>query len=522
MFQRRSGTDKCKKRNKLNQNSEDGDNYPPIRLTRAASARNMALLESHRQRKHTVDGLDKSDIIGSNDPPHPASPNAHALDLLRRVNSSVNVPFEPVGLSISDRLSSVRADPTVLLLQKTTWRDFFKHGGNSIASRPNSATSNGRRAVTPTHLSRRPYSRDSAPHSSPSDAIVSDPLSSIQPHSSSFKLTHSRPSHHHSTMTTPAPHPSASTILTTNEQFLRMKDRIEVLWHDLQIDTADRVFYRSSLLREPVQSWVHLREVARYIDMLNGHRKCTVEVLRGISIREEALVRVCDVIGAIRRQRARGGNSPSTSAPSISHHGLIPVNLMWREELIQALSDLQASSLHVIRLVQYWRRNLWRPRRFLYLGTDYFDRMVSEGEVLRQALAGMDIDQELNKCVVFQETEVEREAEIAGVDGDLSEEGLRERELKLAHRVVAQHSSLMALLEEETVQLIKARVFIPTLRLYPDLPERGVAENAGPFSGPETSDLGARQSGLRDDPPSQEQQQQQDTVEREYADDFDS
>jgi hypothetical protein len=52
-------------------------------------------------------------------------PNAHALDLLRRIYVETNEDFEPVGKSDSDKLNSLKIESAFRVLQVLSWREFF-------------------------------------------------------------------------------------------------------------------------------------------------------------------------------------------------------------------------------------------------------------------------------------------------------------------------------------------------------------------------------------------------------------
>ena len=112
-------------------------------MTRAAGARNALVMQRHKMEQSGLATADE-EVLTNKDIDHLGLPNAHALDLLRRVSAEVNAPFKPLGISVSDKLNSVQADPAVELLARgTTWKDFFarSRSANRIGSQDRPSTS---------------------------------------------------------------------------------------------------------------------------------------------------------------------------------------------------------------------------------------------------------------------------------------------------------------------------------------------------------------------------------------------
>jgi hypothetical protein len=184
----------------------------------------------------------------------------------------------------------------------------------------------------------------------------------------------------------------------------------------------------------------------------------------------------------------------------------------WKEELVGALHDLQLASLEVIRRVQLWRRQLWRPRPFFWLqrnaaglglvsgvgsgadgvSVDYLRKMradmaVLEAPVFARLLRAVPLGRADLRCVIFPLTSVQAlvqpkdsEQDQVPVPESLDEHpswtsplrdaflhGLVPAELTAATKVVQSHDELVAALAEEKRQLQAAGVFIPTLKLFP-------------------------------------------------------
>jgi len=213
------------------------------------------------------------------------------------------------------------------------------------------------------------------------------------------------------------------------QMFDRLVARVEQLWSELKIPNADRLFYRKSLCKGPPQSVEQCREIAAYIAALKVHHEATVNVILAIQTREMAIAKCFDVLAALQRKFSRtnqrettlGSTVPtlrSSFSAQLNFHGASAAaasgrlesdgggSSFWKEELIVALDDVRSCSLEVIKRVQTWRRNLWRPHPFVYMGVNYVAKMkddlsILESDIYTKLLALVPLKFSDLQCIVF-------------------------------------------------------------------------------------------------------------------------
>ena len=181
--------------------------------------------------------------------------------------------------------------------------------------------------------------------------------------------------------------------LDTDKKILKMIRRINVLWDELKIPPADRKFYSASLLRitsPPPKE--QCNELAKYIAMLNRHRSATIRVLKSIEKREKSLNKCLKALESIRQKSL----SELVGDESIE----------WKRNLLSDLHSLQLATVIVVRDIQYWRRNLWRPHPFIWKGKNYIMKMHNdldcfENDFNRRLLESIPIDSKEMLCLRF-------------------------------------------------------------------------------------------------------------------------
>ena len=408
---------------------------PPIRLSRNSSARNVLKASEH----HALKEEDFAAGIKPGDSSRKGLPNQHALLLLQQINRAVKEPFHPVGLSFYDKVNSLKIDNAGTLLKEMSWREFFSGktieevreakeaakqaklrrsgmGSNSYRSPSPSQSFRGRREqrldTTLTTVGTEFGHETHAVTGYPEDEL---PMKNSRP-SSASRQSHGRrwssPSPQAKdaersfyqespgpTQNYPAKHQQAPSAAANERGLQRIMSislqlcaRIELLWKELKISTADREFYRQTLLKvnatQPIDaSMKQCEELVYYVRKLQEFRRNTINVLRAIESREEALHRVWGVIGSLHRQKRKmelhaedDGNTPgkyypanapvgrlnrpsaNTGAGENGNHDL----QMQKEEVLLCLRDLQECTASVVHGIQEWRGLLWRPLPFLW------------------------------------------------------------------------------------------------------------------------------------------------------------
>jgi hypothetical protein len=262
--------------------------------------------------------------------------------IMKLISEDTGVPNVGVGRSLHDRLISMKCDPAIKLLQNESWKEFFVKHKQSPVKPPTKRKDPQQEQIAQMNL---------------------------------------------------------------DEIFYSMLARIEDLWVLLKIPKVDRKFYRKSLCKGPPQSLDHCREVASYINMLKHHQADTMLVLQSIEMREAAVGKAYDVIAALHRKVAKGNDVRLSAARPISANQQLHSDF-WKEEFLYTLDDVRCTTLEVIKNIQAWRRNLWRPKPFVWREVNYlskikYDMNVLESDTYRNLLKMVPLEYEDLLCIVF-------------------------------------------------------------------------------------------------------------------------
>lgn len=372
-----------------------------VRLSRTSSA--QAVLKKERKKSnYKLDEILDEDK--SMDTVTGKLPTEAAYVIMKRVTLEAGQPLNPAGISTFNKLQSLKTTPAVDLLLHQTWRNFFSK---------KTATHTSMAMAKSLHPSEElPHGLGNATLSSTEDLLKRQ--KEIKSHLS--------------------------------EVFDRLVQRVEQLWVTMKIPSADRIFYRKSLCKGPPQSVEQCREIAQYIAVLKAHQAATIAVIQVIQIREMAIAKCFDVLAALQRKFSRlthrdqslgasaatpmGGSFHNTfpasspqQSPAVSQHQQHPHQFtfhsqhpqaeggsggmsFWKEELIGVLDEVRAATMEVVRRVQLWRRNLWRPHPFVYMGVNYVAKMkddlgILESDMYSKLLALVPLKYTDLQCVVF-------------------------------------------------------------------------------------------------------------------------
>lgn len=344
-----------------------------VRLSRTSSAQAVLKKElkiksaAHNKLDNVIDDDKSTDTVTGK------LPVEAAYVTMKRITEEVGQPLNAAGRSTFNKLQSLKTTPAVDLLVQKTWREFF-----TKKAAVHSALA-GKTATADQYLN--PHTRTSA--------------EDVRKGQHEMK---------------------AQLALTFN----RLVGRVENLWRKLKIPTADQEFYRKTLCKGPPQSVEQCREVAQYVLALKTHEQATLAVVQAIQVREMAIAKCFDVLAALQRKLSRS-LSGSTLHPAVSSLGGTGTwnsatrfnfaatdetkrldgtglgmgeggsnsnNSFWKEELICALDDVRGCTLEVIKRIQRWRRNLWRPHPFVYMGLNYVSKMKDDLTILESGIYG--------------------------------------------------------------------------------------------------------------------------------------
>jgi hypothetical protein len=483
-----------------------------VRLSRTSSA--QAVLKRERKKSTTHHKLDSViDDDKSTDTVTGKLPVEAAYVTMKRVTEEVGQPLNAAGRSTFNKLQSLKTTPAVDLLQQKTWREFFTK----------------KTAMHSTLAGKQAHLGDvSHDQSLPFDGRTS--AEDVQNRQKEMKAQ-------------------------LSQTFARLVARVESLWRRLRIPVADQEFYRKTLCKGPPQSLEQCREVAHYILALKNHEQATVAVVQAIQMREMAIAKCFDVLAALQRKFSRSfhregalsgaaantsgrgagnggswnsasrfnfaaadGISRPSSAGRASDMGTAGSSGFWKEELVCALDDVRGCTLDVIKAVQRWRRNLWRPHPFVYMGVNYVAKMkedlgILESDIYARLLALVPLRYTDLQCVLFFDSAGRIQVDAHGPASGAStpflnrsaaptpshghhgpapsepspqvEQLLHEfrcrvsaRELQLAASVVLEEEVLQNALAIEQASLLHKGVFIPTLHAKRGGEERVVTRSS--------------------------------------------
>lgn len=425
------------------------------------------------------------------------TPAEAALLVMKYIHKEMGLDVKPVGFSSLDKLYSLRTGPAIELLNHCRWSDFFEGKMREHDS-----------------MDFKSSKKRSHKSSSPNYFTSSSKFSTSKNLPSSSKGSKQVPSSTKSSYSNDDPRSNNSAQVLLNDEmfagnenrdyfFSRLISRTENFWNVLKISTNERNFYRDNLCVCPLTSVDQCRELARYVDVLNSHRYKTIEVLRCINLREHAVMKLSEYFKVLKKKLFPEElfNSVDSIQSMISEY--------WKEEFIGLLKEVQISTVNVIRHIQLWRRELWRPHAFIWNGRNYFNKMRrdlsalllvedSNDNAFGQLLQSIPLFPEDLVCVVFRKAQVPTQTQSGvlptvivtpnnvtpQVQGQTNDErgetngnAFREifldktnqKELSIACNVVLEDKMLQQSLQAEIKVLRMKGVFIPTIKFEPTI-----------------------------------------------------
>jgi hypothetical protein len=273
-------------------------------------------------------------------------PSEQSYSLMKKIALSTNSSLIPIGNNTNDKLKSLKMEPaTIKLLRSKSWKEFFyEQTGKSTfdegvsMDRPKSAAK-----------------------------LQSSMISRNTNNGTSLKLNNTHQGINKSKM---------------EELFMNMISRVEELWDSLKIPLADRNFYRKSLCKLPVQSLEQCGELSAHIVMLKKHQESTISTLQVIRKREICIQKCYEILSRLYRQASRVPLKDIGIRLNAPPNGGDTSDMFWKQELLCSLDELRCLSLDVIKNIQRWRRNLWRPQPFVWCDVNYLSKMKNDMNIL--------------------------------------------------------------------------------------------------------------------------------------------
>jgi hypothetical protein len=375
------------------------------------------------------------------------TPIEHALLVMLSVYDKAGVPVEPYGLSSYDKLQSLRTEPALEILKNSTWRHFFDPNKQKDKIDSKQVNNNSNNTYNTNNYTYNDTNRSSNKN--------------LRQH-----IRSSREYLKEDEMEDMKEEQNSNAFNNVNNTFDNMILRVEILWQSVKIPECDKEFYRKSICCKPLQSIDQCREVAKYIIMLQTHRTCTISVLHSINNRELKLQKNYDILSVLNHKYSRD-NLTNTNDDN--------ENVLYRNELIESFKELQVSTINVVKCIQCWRRNMWRPQPFIWLNKNYLlkikdDMTILHAEIYRRQLQLSKIHYDDLLCIWFKEnTDLPTNKNISSSSRVpfLNNVLINSDECRSAHLIIAGESSLLQSLSFETASLFERGVFIPILKLIP-------------------------------------------------------
>mmetsp|Transcript_29162 Transcript_29162/g.40062 ORF Transcript_29162/g.40062 Transcript_29162/m.40062 type:complete len:683 (+) Transcript_29162:267-2315(+) len=384
----------------------------------------------------------------------------------------------------------MRVEAASDLLKSTTWREFFVNGVPEKKSTKERQPSNERSE----EVGREKLNKDE-------NESFDEPIGSKSASSLSLQIR------------------KLEMMQNLDSIYNTLVYRVEDLWDTLKISLADRKFYRKSLCNGPVQSIDHCKELASYVIKLQQYKTSTLEVLQSIKLREESINKFYDQFASLQRKYSRlqikdlayRVNTSSLSLDNINESSAVENSTEWKEELIYSLDEVRCNTLDVIKNIQLWRRNLWRPLPFVWNNRNYLQKMRSDMNILesessKKILNLLSMRPEDLLCVIFFEFRGKENSIWGPAQGEISPESPDENrsqqlvpplsplpmssaslnnnsfiqnivlefteniplsELQEAATVVLEDDMMQQAIQSEREALTKKGYFIPSLKLKP-------------------------------------------------------
>jgi hypothetical protein len=283
----------------------------------------------------------------------------------------ISKEFQGLGYTKRDKLVHMRTEPSASVLQKYGWRTFFEElQGKRDDQENQQSIASGRRSHASVRKTKNARSSSPTLKKSYIESFVAPPSVSLA--SNQSKL-----------------------LSDLNAIFHSMKNRVELLWNELKIPSADRKFYLSTLCQGPPESMEQCKEIAKYIKVLQSYRNKTISTLFAIEKRESDLSKCFEVLAKIHKSGLRSRRNKG-------------MDKLLKEELVDCLHKIQSSTVQTVQSIIEWRQKLWRPHPFIWNGANYMDKIKTDMSVLESDnfasfISEVSVDKADLLCILFND-----------------------------------------------------------------------------------------------------------------------
>jgi hypothetical protein len=256
-----------------------------------------------------------SDVYGTKSIANTPSAAETAFLIMKKIHTTTGEVLPNKGRSLFENLQYIKTEPSVKVLQRTPWREYFQE----IGSTDQLLTG---KDLTPKNQSTKYQNKSN----------FAFPKNNIQE-------------------------------VNYPQLFDQLVKRIQGLWKELHIPDPDRDFYSYALLQGPYQNTSQIDELTRYVKALHQHRRATIDVLDAINTREELVIKCIELLASARRNSSlkfvpiQQGTQRKTE--------ISDQNKEFANEIQEALASLRNASLLVGEKIKIWRQGFWRPHAFM-------------------------------------------------------------------------------------------------------------------------------------------------------------
>jgi hypothetical protein len=303
----------CSWRTKINYTTSPTDTFDAVypgavaqsEMAFAPERGHFEAYETYR-RERPKSATTSSDVYGTKSIANTPSAAESAFLIMKQIHNTTGEVSPDRGRSLFENLQYIKTEPSVKVLQKTPWRQYFQDVGAGVA-----------------------------------DQMVHGKGKEINRSSISISKNE----------------------INYPQLFDQLVKRVQGLWKELHLPDSDRDFYSYALLQGPYQKSTQIDELTRYIKVLHQHRRATIHVLQAISQREAAIVQCIELIASVRRMSSLKFLSVQEGTRKTSNSS--DQNQELARGILESLQRVQRTSLLVAEKVKLWRQDLWRPQAFM-------------------------------------------------------------------------------------------------------------------------------------------------------------
>lgn len=264
------------------------------------------------------------DVYGSKSIQNTPSSAEAAYLIMKQIHQVTGEILPDKGRSLFENLQYIKTEPSVKVLKKTPWRQYFQEIGS-----PENLIEEKEKELSP----KKYHDKNDQ---------NKNQQSKLQTQSQVIKKSE----------------------INYQRLFEQLVRRVQGLWRELHIPDSDRDFYSYSLLQGPFRNPLQIDELTIYAKLLKQHRVATINVLSAITERESCIIHCTEIIASARRVNSL----KYLSIQDGINHKVDEINDRNNEiakEIQSSIKSIQKSSLKVSEAIKIWRQDLWRPHAFV-------------------------------------------------------------------------------------------------------------------------------------------------------------